>query len=549
MRQDTIEYLLDIHEHADLEPLDMAKRLTLTTYPYDESNISENVRQFYKRLVETLKETGVKFIPYEEALISLPKLRIAKVAVFALGNSIKQMAKRLARRTQDENVLTWSALSNMRFGKKVRAGVSVIALGEYVTGNLPMDNTMSFRDTSIISVVDRPKETSADAPFMDHFHAAMDLFTYHMTNIAIVVDSSRWTLYNFNASHPTYKIGSPNLKQELLSGLIPKIAAPIRPPRLREFKILNEAFDPYSNKHKEFVSDLVESGTLLEKTGLYPPGKSLNSMNFRNKFYRWIGAIHLDQRNGMSYGFLARQLPPIIKAALTETEFLNLKQEPTQITEQLVKTSDNLYLKILVGKTNYYVEVPDVWVLTQRSGANKTKIDPSKDIIKMGLIKGKLVLEAPLNKEAMNKAYKPSFDTRVILAHALGNALVASLLLKLNKTSLFVDKFRKSGMAIAHWHGYVNPAQVPAGWHVYGLDNPHVSCSSPHSAIYSLDGKLKAFRRALERGEEYLGDIHIEPHHGSNINYWSLRELGNFFNSSPEVSTLGNKYLTGYQYA
>jgi hypothetical protein len=173
-------------------------------------------------------------------------------------------------------------------------------------------------------------------------------------------------------------------------------------------------------------------------------------------------------------------------------------------------------------------------------------MNPDLDILKMGLVGGKLVLEQPRGK-GWDKTSRPSFDTRVILAHAIGNAIVASILKRINPESFFVSALEKNGLAIAHWHGYINPEYVPAGWIVHGIDNPHVSCSSPHSAIYAIDGKLKAFSVAIKEGTEYLGDIHIEPHHGTNINYWSLAELGVFFTRSSEVSTLGNKYLQNYK--
>lgn len=547
LKQSTYEELLDIEKSADLDPLEMARKMSLVVYPYDKTKISHEVYNFSQKLITALKELGVTFVPYEDALVHLKVNRIAKAYTFATYNSIREWINILLRRNTTENVLTLSTIRHMKFGKKIKKGISVLALGEHETGNLPMDNTMSFSETSVVSIVDRPENINTDSTFQEHFDTAMNLFTHHMTNIAIAVDNEKWILYNFNASHPTFKIDSPNFKKYLLDGLIPKIAAPIKPPKLKEFKIVPATSAKTSNKENELIRDLCDSGALLQKANLYPPGKSLASMNFRNEFYRWIGAIHLDQRNGMSYGFLARQLPVRIEKALNMEEAkkkygLDLAGE----SRELIHQDGKLLLVIKPNDQKLLVPLPDVWVLTQRSGANKTNMNPDLDILKMGLVNGRLVLEQPRSKD-WDKASRPSFDTRVILAHAIGNAIVASVLKQTNPESLFVTALENNGLAIAHWHGYINPEYVPSGWIVHGVENPHVSCSSPHSAIYAIDGKLKAFASALKNGIEYFGDIHIEPHHGTNINYWSLSELGVFFTRSNDVSTLGNKYLSNYK--
>jgi len=49
--------------------------------------------------------------------------------------------------------------------------------------------------------------------------------------------------------------------------------------------------------------------------------------------------------------------------------------------------------------------------------------------------------------------------------------------------------------------------------------------------------------KALENNDDYLGNIHIEPHHGTNISFPSLKDLGEFFLSAPNISRLGNYYL------
>jgi len=84
---------------------------------------------------------------------------------------------------------------------------------------------------------------------------------------------------------------------------------------------------------------------------------------------------------------------------------------------------------------------------------------------------------------------------------------------------------------------------VPSGVVVYGRNNPHVSCSSPQSAVYAFDGKINSVFDELSELEKFVGDIHIEPHHGINISYPTLVELSTYIISNKDCTDLGNKYL------
>jgi hypothetical protein len=110
----------------------------------------------------------------------------------------------------------------------------------------------------------------------------------------------------------------------------------------------------------------------------------------------------------------------------------------------------------------------------------------------------------------------------------------------------FTSNLEKTGLAIAHWHGYINPKNIPDGFNVHGIENPHVACSSPQSAIYALRGKLHLLE-TTQNLKTYRGDIHIEPHHGTNIIFPSIKSLAEYFLSRDDISILGNKYLEMYK--
>jgi hypothetical protein len=142
--------------------------------------------------------------------------------------------------------------------------------------------------------------------------------------------------------------------------------------------------------------------------------------------------------------------------------------------------------------------------------------------------------------------YKTSFDTQVILAHSVGNAIIASILNHINPKSAFLRRYLENGISISHWHGYIHPEFVEPGWFVHGIANPHVACSSPQSAMYALQGKLNSFLESISKNIEYKGDIHVEPHHGTNICYTSITDLSKYLINNPTASVLGNSYLYLY---
>jgi hypothetical protein len=225
------------------------------------------------------------------------------------------------------------------------------------------------------------------------------------------------------------------------------------------------------------------------------------------------------------------------------------KKYPILISkEKDIYEIDGQFFILLLLKGSYFVmKVPEVWVMSLRSGCNKTNFVPEKDTVKLGLKNGKMHLQSPQGL-VLRPDYKPSFDTKVILAHALGNAIIAGILKHFDKNNKFVSFVEKKGLALAHWHGYFHPEFIPNGLVMHGLSNPQVSCSSPQSAIYALEGKLLKFNEALKDGKEFFGDVHVEPHHGTNIIFPSLVDLADYLTKNGKASVLGNKYLDLYDH-
>jgi hypothetical protein len=247
---------------------------------------------------------------------------------------------------------------------------------------------------------------------------------------------------------------------------------------------------------------------------------SLDSLEFRNRYYQKIAAAYLDHRSGMSYGFLARQLPADIAPAAPLAG--NGLPEDAPGGHSVVVT---------IAGRSYRVDVPDVWVLTTRSGCDKSNVDVDRDIVLMGLVKGNVVFETPEGTD-MRVDCRPSYDTLTILAHAAGNAIVACLLARIQPGAPFAAMMREGGAALAHWHGLINRDILPPGYFLHGSANPPVSCSTFQSAVYALTGKLGALEQSLQDGVPFRGDVHVEPFHGTNITGESLVSLAEWINDN-----------------
>lgn len=546
LSQKALQGILGIKDTLHLAPQEMAENLDVTFFPYEKENVSREVLVFADELKSALKELKVNIVPFEESLRITPMTKVLRRFVKIILNNTLYFAEKIFHIDSDRIYINGAVIRNLLRRSRVKSGISIIAVGEGASNNLPMDHTASFTKSLVVSIVDKPENISETSHFHEHFDTAMTLFAHHMCNIILAVDDENWTLYNFNASHPTYKRGV-DFKDNLLSALISKLAAPMQPQRLADFEFRKKRFDATEESYTNFTNDILESGKVLEKLGLYPAGKKISDLPFRNNFYRWIGKIHLDNRNGMSYGFLAWQLPAELSVlhpmdSLPE-KYKGKIEEKDYFTDEM----GNLNLVIYIpGHGEFYLAMPKVTVLTQRSGCDKTNFNPEKDLLKMGIENGKMFMEAP-TKAKISSDYKPSFDTKVILAHAVGNALIASILAHIEPEATFTKQVVNKGVALSHWHGYLSPESIPDGWYAHGFNNPHVACSTPHSAIFAIDGKLKSFIRSLEpNAPDFLGDVHIEPHHGTNINFTSLKNFAAFLEKDPKKVSIGNKYLTQY---
>lgn len=540
--QQAIQAILGIKEKIHTRSEDMAKQMIVSFYP-QKDNVSENIRKAEDLLRKKLLFFGVKEIPYSEVFTKVSLCKRVRRALKLYINNIIYLFRRIFGSVDDMFFIDQKTLRNLTSKFKYKSGVCIVVPGELNVHDLPMQYIKSFKHNSIISILDFPDDVHDDSSFEHHFDTSMGMFAHNMANIILAVDETKWMIYNFNASHPIFDFkNEEKLNYFLLHGLIPKVVAPISPHKIFEFEILKIQYESKDDEHMKALHDLQQGSKLYAGTNLFPKGKKIDDLNFRNNFHRQIGKIHLDSRNGMSFGFTAKQMGTTLhEASFISSEDKVLKYGSDQ--DFRVGSDGSIYIVVEIKNKFIELKVPEVWVLTLRSGSDKTNFNPEKDIIKMGLKNGCMQIQLPKGIKSLPRNYKPSFDTKVILAHAVGNAVNASIAKLFNFSDDFVKHVENEGQSISHWHGYFKQEGIPENVYEYGRNNPHVACSSPQSAIYALEGKLVSFRKVLEEDKRYIGDIHVEPHHGSNVCYPSLIKLANYLLEHKDVALLGNKYL------
>lgn len=472
-----IRRILGIKAVAPLTPTEMAESLRVAFYPVDSCSV--RLSEFLNRLRLALLKSGAKLIEYEDALRDGKDGRIGK-------------------------------------------GTVLFATGEGEPGNLAIDHVASLSQNTVVGVLEGSFKKIGESDFQRRVDTLVGALVWHMVHVVIYVDDSSWTICNMNGAIDTFSHDS--LQARVFDTLIPKLAAPVIPPQKSDFEISTGAFDPFAPEFELNVHDLVAGSESWGRLGLLASQTRLDSLRYRSPKYKRIANAYLSWRTGMSYGFLGRQLPMAIRPALELGEVAPILRRLDWEEKDFLEIDGELVIAPKIGKHRFLVRIRSVSVLCTRSGCEKIKLNPATDLVVLSLDRGRTILETAVGLPDQIDC-QPSFDATTILAHAVGNAIVATVLSRINSSSKFMLALSVRGLALAHWHGFIDRRLLPSGYYLYGYTNPPVSCSTPQAAIFALAGKLSALQTSLVDGAEYLGDVHVEPSHGTNINGRSLGEL------------------------
>jgi len=207
-------------------------------------------------------------------------------------------------------------------------------------------------------------------------------------------------------------------------------------------------------------------------------------------------------RTGFSYGFNALAAPPVYEGEVTPgaEAWNDFYPIPGTRDDELRQSSrGRWFVRLRSEDADRVVQVPDVWVYSSRSGApDKTKLDLERDIVRVGLVKGRLHCQIGEGIDFAEDV-RPSFDTGVMLSIALAAAL-------------YGRKLFREAMPIVHFHGYPDPSWFEADEHFSGQENPEFACGTAEAAMLSF----LEMAQLCSRGDLRLGCI-VEPGHGSNL--------------------------------
>ncbi len=463
-----VNAILGIGTSVPVDSDSMAQSLRVTFFPIRQA--SDRVRGFSTRLSRALASYGVTILDYADAL-----------ADPASG--------------------------------KLREGIVVIAPGELETGNLPVDHVTNLRRATVVGVIDGPCPAHAETQSQEKLNSIVRTLSWNIVQVVIYVDDDAWTVCTMNGAiiRSTYA----SFDQAVYHVLVPKIAAPVVPPHASDFDVREGGLDLHDGQLRTYVKDFEESGKLWADTGLMLFHTSLDTLEFRNRYYQRLAAAYLDHRSGMSYGFLARQLAGPAPAVLSAEEAAQRFGRAT-VGDDVLSPPGELWVLLNLPGGMRYASIPDIWMLTTRSGCDKSNIDPHRDLVLLGLSRGRVIFVTP-GGVSTGIDCKPSYDTLTILSHGIANALIAGVQSVFAPHARFFSGYSSSGTALAHWHGYLHESVLPEGYVVHGERNPPVSCSTFQAAIYALQGKVDIFAETLRGGHDFAGDVHVEPHHGVNL--------------------------------
>ncbi len=470
--------LLGIGGRVPLTLRTMARSLRVTVFPH--GTMTTRVAAFAARLERSMASWGVEVVPFDRAL--------------AAGHR-----------------------------GKIQEGIIIIAPGTLENGRLPVDFVPNLRSNTVVGILDGPCPAESRTDQQKKLNTIVEALAWSIVQLAIYVDDPVWTVCTMNGA--IIRCDDPErFDDDVYQSLIPKLAAPVVPPHQSDFLVDEGGLDLHAPIWEPYVQDYEVSSPLWAETGLMLFHTSLNSLEFRNTFYKRVAAAYLDRRSGMSYGFLARQPAVSVPPAYLDEEARTLPGWEEWRAHGFGIADGALWLALRVAGHWLTVAAPEVSVLATRSGCDKSHVNGRRDLVLLGMAHGTLTMKTPKGLDAAIDA-RPSYDTLTILSHALANKLITSVLKRLRPESEFVRMMETGGVALAHWHGDMNRSVIPEEYVVFGQENPPVSCSTHQAALYTLVGKIRAFARCFEAGRKYLGDVHLEPHHGINVTWPSLAGL------------------------
>lgn len=487
-----------------IAPQAMARQLTVTFRPLPKGYNNPEVLLLRAKLEEKLREYGVTIQPWERATteyqfqlppLNIPvKTRLVRAAVNAVIDverppSLLRKLGMCVSETFYQAYCRWIAK-----GRKL--SVSTIAKLSSWAEDRAAQRVEDPTNTQVI-ILKQLDEKLADfqLPYREKIQIGLNTLIENFAEIAIGVSPEKFSILNMNLSDSIF--AKKDFDRFVLKSLIPKIFVPILPLPLSKFEL-----GEYDPSQSLYAPKLVTLGHQLGETGLLPPGSKLSKI-IKRKSHRDMVDILIHGRTGLSYGFVAYVEAPqyIGEREISESEWENLSPV-AGFNRQEIRQNQNgrRYLKTKIGSEFTFKQIPDIWLVSSRSGSNKTDLNLHTDILRVGLT-NKLQLQVPQGTDPAVGDIKPSYDIYVMVAIALSAALYAPDLVK-------------NGAPIVHFHGYPAKDWFKDRECWAGADNPSVPCGTYESGVFNF---LSIYHLASQDGDRIALAGLVEPDHGTNI--------------------------------
>lgn len=488
-----------------IDPQVMAKHLKVTLRPLPPGFSNQTILNFRAELESKLQSYGVQIIPWSQATrdfayeIPIPLTRWKKKittrvvkpdisAVIDVNRPINRLKSFIA-----EKIYQIYSRFFLKEGKKTIATITkLIAWAEDHTIQRLEDPTA----TQVIMLTELDRGfVDSQLPYQTKIAIGVNTLVKTFSEIAIGVSDSNISILNMNLADSLFP--RDEFDRFVFKSLIPKIYVPIAPLPLSRFEI--GEYNPHKSLYAALLQQLSRE---LATTGLFPSGFKLGEV-IKRRSHRDIVESIVNGRTGVSYGFVAYAEPPqyIGDREITSNQWETLSPVAGFSSQEVRQNhAGRRYLKTKIQEEYVYKQIPDIWLVCSRSGANKTDLSLERDILRLGL-KNNLQLQLPEGIDPKQVDIKPSYDTYVMVAIALSAAFYAPELIE-------------NGAPMIHFHGY--PAKDWFEKHEYwaGVEHPSVPCGTYESGVFNF---LSIYNLANQNHNSISLASLIEPDHGINI--------------------------------
>ncbi|NDJ22077.1 non-ribosomal peptide synthase [Nostoc sp. B(2019)] len=490
-----------------IDPNVMAKQIKVTFRPLPKGFKNKIISKFREELELKLQNYGAQIVSWEDATrefnyeIDIPltkwkktiKMRFVKADI----NGVIDVERPVYLKDKIKSLVAEKFYQfYCRFILKNRKmSVSTIAKLIGWAEDHAMQRLEDPTSTLVILIAELDQNfVDSQVPYQQKIAIGVNTLVKTFSEIVIGVSDSNISILNMNLSDSLFS--REKFDNFVFKSLIPKIYVPIAPLPMSRFEV-----GKYDPKESIYAAKLVKLSEKLAATGLFPSGFKLGEI-IKRKSHRDIVDSIVNGRTGVSYGFVAYAEAPqyVGDREISENEWENLLAVEG-LSNNEVRQNDigRRYVKTKIGNQYFYKQIPDIWLVSSRSGSNKTDLSLERDILRIGL-KNKLCLQIPEGIDPAVVDIKPSYDLYVLVGIALAAAL-------------YTPELIKDGAPMIHFHGYPSRDWLQQNEYCTGVDNPSVPCGTYESGVFNF---LGIHTLASKNDNITLASL-IEPDHGTNI--------------------------------